>query len=56
MWDLWTNFRWFGTSDVLAVLANHARQRVRPSGLIQYQGNAYRVDRASYDIKKLLKN
>jgi glucosamine--fructose-6-phosphate aminotransferase (isomerizing) len=40
----------------LGVLANHARQRGKDSsGLIQHTGDGYRVNRADYDINKLLK-
>lgn len=43
-------------ADALAALANHARQRGKDSsGLIQYRGDAYQVNRADYDIQKLLK-
>ncbi len=39
------------------LLAEHARQRGKDSsGIVRYKGGVYEINRADYDIKKLLKN
>ena len=40
----------------LRILAMHSRQRGSDSsGLVYYDGNGYKIERADYDIMRLLK-